>query len=138
MNAHEQWVKLCNALKDIFNQPLAEIIATIVVVLVAIVVIISKTSLGKKALLKVTNLVINIGNSVKLQIAEWKAEREKFKQELADFKNKHDKELNDAKKEIDRLRALLEITIANSHNQKSIKALEKYHKESGQDGREEN
>ena len=135
---NELWQNTTTAIKDFANQPLVEIIATITTVFVFILVIISKTQLGKKMLTKLATLVYNIEKRVNDKLDEIKAEKEKAEQLRNDYENKLLNALNEANNRIDELEQLVATIGVNTHNAKTLQAIEQYKGGKDNGNREEN
>lgn len=132
------WQEICQAIKDFFNQPVPIICCSIGTLLVFVLVIFSKTSLGKKALNTLKGLIKELTKQITDLIDKFKGFKEDVNKTLEQQNKILENALNEKQQEIDDLKALVEIIARNTHNVKSIQALEEYKrkKEVNEDGRE--
>ena len=132
------WQEICQAIKDFMSQPVPIISCTVGALLVSIIVIISKTSIGKKALNGLRNLINELKSQITDLLSKFKGFKEEINQTLVEQNKMLENALNEKQAEIDRLVALVEKVSINTHNVKTIQALEEYKKEVNNNGREEN
>ena len=139
MNSME-WQQIKEFIAHLLSQPVPIICCSVGSLLVFVLVIISKTSIGKKALNTLRQWIIDFIAKVSAILTEIKNENEKLKQENEKLKIDLQIALNEKQDKIDKLEKLVEQIALNTHNVKSIECLRTYkeEKESGNNGREEN
>lgn len=134
-----EWQQICEAIKDFFSQPVPIIGCTIGALVVSVIVILSKTNIGKKALHKMQET----NNELKSQIVAFSTEITNIKQNLDKTLVEQNKDLQNAliekDQEIARLRELVETIALNTHNVRTLDALKNYKKEreNNENGRKE-
>lgn len=118
------WNEVVANIKDFFNQPIPIIGCTVAFALVFILVIFSKTSLGKKLLkklsIKIDVLLIAFANFK----ADTKAQLEEYKYHYEEYKNHYEEEKNKIESKVAILEEVCLIIGENSHNEQVKKAME--------------
>lgn len=87
------WEQFCNGFKDFINQPLVEIIATIVVTTLMALLVMANTSIGKK-LLNSLKAKVEKGTS---ELSKAKEDLDKAREEFAEYKANKEKEFDEQK-----------------------------------------
>lgn len=122
-----QWDLIVENIKIFFNQPVPIIGCTIGFALMFILVIVSKTSIGKKSL----NKIKKINADLKKQYDELIVKNEQSKKELdskiANLKNEYEKLLQESIDKYNELETLL-LNISSNIHHREINKLIKQHK----------
>ena len=132
------WQQIKDIIDLAWNHPVPIICCSVGSLLVFVLVIISKTSIGKKALNGLRNLISELKSQITDLLSKFKGFKEEINQTLVEQNKMLENALNEKQAEIDRLVALVEKVAINTHNVKTIQALEEYKKEVTKNGGEEN
>lgn len=114
-----QWEQIVEWVKDFFNQPVPIISCTVGALLIAIITIISKTSLGKKSIKRMLTAV----SEVKLELTNTIA---KTSDNVAQLKKEYETQLALAETHSQELEDLLLSISAQLHNAKIRELVEQY------------
>lgn len=105
------WNEIVANVKDFFNQPVTIIGSSILFLLIFILVIFSKTSLGKKVLKKLTSAITNL-------IAQFNAFKSEVKSQLDEGLKKYEEEKLQIEAKVATLEKICLIIAENTHNEK--------------------
>ena len=105
------WNEIVANVKDFFNQPVTIIGSSILFLLVFILVIFSKTSIGKKVLKKLTSAIANL-------IAQFNAFRKEVKEQMDEGFKKYEEEKLQIEAKVATLEKICLIIAENTHNEK--------------------
>lgn len=112
------WNEIVANVKDFFNQPVTIIGCSVLFLLIFILVIFSKTSLGKKVLKSLATAINNL-------IAQFNAFKSEVKSQLDEGLKKYEEEKLQVEAKVAVLEEVVMIIAENSHNVKVKEAMEK-------------
>lgn len=112
------WNEIVANVKDFFNQPVTIIGSSVLFFLIFILVIFSKTSIGKKVLKKLTSAISNL-------IAQFNVFKSEVKSQLDEGLKKYEEKELQVEAKVAVLEEVVMIIAENSHNVKVKEAMEK-------------
>lgn len=121
-----QWEAIVEAIKTFFNQPVPVIGCTIGFLLIFVLKVISSTSIGKKALNRLTFQHEEMKKHVTNSIKDFEKATEAAKQELADQKKYYEAHLAAYEKKYAELETLLLEIAKNVHNRRVKEIVDQY------------
>lgn len=130
------WETISANIKDFFNQPVPIIGSTIGALLIFVLSVISKTSIGKKALNELKNKYNKLTTEFLTILESFKKHKEKIDETLKVQKEALEIALKEKQEEIDKLEELIIAISENIHNAKVKELVDTYIKEKKPDEQE--